>query len=106
MNVVHACLRALATGIVAAFVAASALAADPLLVLLATPGGPTAGPTAGVPVPAGPAVARLREVGCLADDPYPLQNEREQPVPTAPLNDGARVFRRPNWYSSRRCRPT
>jgi cytochrome bd ubiquinol oxidase subunit I len=39
-------------------------------------------------------VARLREVGCLADDPYPLQNEREQPLPTAQLRDGARVFRR------------
>lgn len=85
MNVVHACLRALATGIVAAFVAASALAADPLPVLLATPGGPTAGPTAGVPVPAGPAVARLREV--TVD--FGLIDPR---MPTAPAELAVELF--------------
>jgi mono/diheme cytochrome c family protein len=37
-------------------------------------------------------VARLREVGCLADDPYPMRNASE--FPNSQLLDGARVFRR------------
>ncbi len=37
-------------------------------------------------------VARLRDVGCLADDPYPLK--RVEPFPNAQLEQGARVFRR------------
>ncbi len=37
-------------------------------------------------------VARLREVGCLADDPYPIRNASE--FPNSQLLDGARVFRR------------
>lgn len=37
-------------------------------------------------------VARLREVGCLADDPYPLQNS--DAYPNDQVARGARVFRR------------
>lgn len=37
-------------------------------------------------------VAHLREVGCLADDPYPLKTDRE--FPNSQLRDGAKVFRR------------
>jgi hypothetical protein len=37
-------------------------------------------------------VARLRETGCLADDPFPLRNSHQYPNPQ--LIDGARVFRR------------
>jgi hypothetical protein len=37
-------------------------------------------------------VARLREVGCLADDPYPLKTTLT--FPNEQLRDGAKVFRR------------
>ena len=37
-------------------------------------------------------VARLREVGCLSNDPYPIRDE--QAYPSDLLRDGARVFRR------------
>lgn len=37
-------------------------------------------------------VARLREVGCLADDPYPIRDA--DAYPNDQLRDGARVFRR------------
>lgn len=37
-------------------------------------------------------VAKMREVGCLANDPYPLRNAEN--IPTEQLKTGARVFRR------------
>lgn len=37
-------------------------------------------------------VARMREEGCLADDPYPLRSDRE--FPNEQLVTGAKVFRR------------
>ena len=37
-------------------------------------------------------VARLRRVGCLADDPFPIRDAEE--YPDVPLRDGARVFHR------------
>ena len=37
-------------------------------------------------------VARLRETGCLADDPYPVREPKE--FPSEDLRTGARVFRR------------